>query len=407
MKTHFLKYPILVFIFCFLLIHSSFSQYYYTQRQITRGADTAEIYLFIKWYAGPDNVIWCGLFHSNDNGQTLSVQRKGNSLVEGSPIFGDSIAGAIFEAPFHLDTFAISYNYGVTFEKKYFSNIYEKAAGCMAGEIYIHAFGLYRGTDYGNNFTLQSNNDSLRLHDVGTLPGEVFMIKNAAGVINPIKLAYSSDYGQTFSIRQVFFPGMPSQLIECDVHRGTTPGELYFIVWKNLDTIGLYHSNDYGQTLTFQSYMLKMTQHFDEIFYTPGRTPGSFYYARRVNCGGGSLGDHSCLWIDFSRDYGVTFTTYYHELDSLYTGKNETEPPINIRVYPNPATTQLNINLSPNIQFQNLQLLNFLGQVCIERKINSGSDKILLDIENLEKGIYLLKVKSTDNRVANKKIIVN
>lgn len=54
-------------------------------------------------------------------------------------------------------------------------------------------------------------------------------------------------------------------------------------------------------------------------------TPGSFYYARREICGS-TLFQHSCIWIYFSCDYGVTFITFYHELDSLYPGIALNEP---------------------------------------------------------------------------------
>ena len=212
MKNIWVKSTILFLFFNVSMSGSLFSQW--SSRHMTRGADTAEIYLSCQWYADPSYITWNGIFHSTDNGQTLTMQRKSNFLVEAGLIFGDSVSGALYQIPFHSqDTFGVSYNYGVTFEKKYFNDIYFETAGCMAGELYLSGYGLFRGVDYGNNFTWQSAYDSLKLQDVGTLPGELYWLKSP--VRNPLKLAYSSDYGQTYSINDVILPGLPYILVLC------------------------------------------------------------------------------------------------------------------------------------------------------------------------------------------------
>jgi hypothetical protein len=268
----------------------------------------------------------------------------------------------------------------------------------MAGEMYINGYGLYRGTDYGSTFTLQSNNDSLRLQDVGTLPGEVFMYKQDAGILNPIKLAYSSDYGQTFSISQVLFPGMPSSFMEFDIHRGTTPGELYFVIWKTFDTIAIFHSVDYGHTVTLQSYRSKKVNQYDEVFFTAGRTPGSFYFARSIHCGPYS-GDHACLWIDFSRDYGLTFTSYYHELDSTYTGVNYNEGLSELKVFPNPANDHVTFRIGGKVTDCDTKFIiyDLVGKPIIEGILQKGQMEITLDVKNLAVGFYCYKLTPVIN----------
>ena len=132
--------PLLLFNFCLSLF--TYPQYY-SSRHLTRGADTAEIYLSCQWFASPNYITWNGIFHSTDNGKTLSVQRTTNFLVESGTIFGDSAAGVLYQIPFiGQDTFGVSFDYGVTFDKKFFNDIYEKAAGCSAGELYINGWEL-------------------------------------------------------------------------------------------------------------------------------------------------------------------------------------------------------------------------------------------------------------------------
>lgn len=398
MKTNFFYYPILLLLISILLTQSSFSQYYYSSRHCTRGGDTAEIYISCQWYADANYITWNGIFHSADNGESLSVQRKTNFLVESGNIYGDSMSGALFQIPFHSqDTFGISFDYGMTFEKRYFNDIYDEAAGCMAGELYISGWGMYRGTDYGNNFTWLPAGDSLTLQDVGTLPGEVYCFKEV-NEPRPIKLAYSNDFGQSFSVSFINIPGIP-YFDECDLQRGTQPGELYFVIWIHYDSIALFHSFDYGQTLTFQSYMLYTT---DEVLFTAGRTPGTFYYVRREICGTPPC-LHSCLWIYFSRDYGVTFTTYYHDLDSTYTGVSPKEIVPELKIYPNPATDRVTFRFGGKLPVgdSKITIYDLIGRPVAERILPKGQSQVTLDTRNLVAGLYCYRVTNDNYAISS------
>lgn len=401
MKTLWSKSTLLLVLPIVVLSNSGFSQL--SSRHMTRGSDTAEFYLSCQWYADPNSITWNGIFHSVDNGQTLTMQRKTNFLIESGNIFGDSAYGVLYQIPMvGQDTFGVSFDYGKTFEKKYFNDIYEKAAGCMAGELYMNSWELYHGTNYGDNFTLQSNFDSLHLQDVGTLPGEVFWLKSP--VRNPLKLTYSNDFGQTYSIINAMLPGLPFIFGTCDIHRGTEPGELYFVVWPHYDTIALFHSFDYGNTVTFQSYML---QTWDEVLYTAGRTPGSFYYARREICGTPPC-LHSCLWIFFSRDYGVTFTTYYHNLDSTLTGIGQKEIQLDLTVCPNPATEKLTFRVVGSIVSEPIEILlyNATGSLMSKGLLKKGQTEVTIDIRSLSAGLYFYV--TPQNKISqNGKIIIS
>lgn len=389
MKTCFSFRRILVVLVLLLVYKSSFPQWY-SQRYVTRGADTAELYINCEWYSDGTNTIG-GTFHSMDNGASLSVQRKTIWPFGDGPIFGDSIPGSLFLIPYYArDSFGISYDYGKTFEKRYCPMAYEQTAGCMAGELYVAEFDLDRGTNYGNNFTLQSHTDSLQIEDVGTLPGEIYCTVHNS--MNPFELIYSNDYGQTFTFNQISLPGIPQYYYECDIHRGTEPGEIYFVVWKAPDTVVLFHSMDYGQTLTFQSYMLIT---YDELFYTAGRTPGTFYYIRRQICG-----FNSCLFIYFSRDYGVTFTTNYYLLDSLFTGVPQKEILTQLKVFPNPATDLLSFrfeNKLPDCEYR-ITLYDLVGKPKIEAILPKGQSQINIDTRKLPAGMYCYKATSDNNQ---------
>jgi len=365
----------------------SFSQYYYSSRHATRGADTAEIYISCPWYWDHSTAItWHGIFHSFDNGKTLSVQRKTNDAVERGNIFGDSLPGALIQAPFlSADSLAVSYDYGIHFQGKYFHLAPLTVAGCMAGEVYIQGWGLYRGINYGDSFIHEPGGDSLTIQEVGTQPGDLYSYKQISPTNRPIGLGISHDFGQSFNISALTIPGNPV-FDECDLTRGTLPGELYLVVWYDRFHSGLYHSFDYGQTITFQS---EMDLTLDELFFTGGKSPGSFYFIRRV-----IFDTHSRLYIYFSRDYGVTFTTYFHDLDSVYTGITSKRDTSKFRISPNPAKNKLFIG--SNNQDRNeffVTLLSITGnQIMKDQFIHRN--EIEMDISTLPAGIYLVRIDS-------------
>jgi len=105
---------------------------------------------------------------------------------------------------------------------------------------------------------------------------------------------------------------------------------------------------------------------------------------------------------------------YYHKKDgSLYklflryrtviqTGIDETSA-FGIKVFPNPSSTLLNIELNINEIIQ-LKMLNFLGEDILNKEIQS-SEKI--DVSALKDGIYFIQATNKQGIVFNKKIIIS
>jgi len=139
------------------------------------------------------------------------------------------------------------------------------------------------------------------------------------------------------------------------------------------------------------------------VFYTAGREPGSFYVMRsRIN----PAGDHIWLYIDYSTDYGVTFTTYFHNLDSTITSiNNDYETDIVLRNYPNPFTdkTVINFQLPENPGIAELKIYDLSGKTIKEYSINNknqitwnGTDE---NNRKVKSGIYFYCIKS-DNYIS-------
>ncbi|MCX6352374.1 MAG: T9SS type A sorting domain-containing protein [Bacteroidetes bacterium] len=74
-------------------------------------------------------------------------------------------------------------------------------------------------------------------------------------------------------------------------------------------------------------------------------------------------------------------------------------------IYPNPAKTELNINLSKPAIIASIQIINMLGQVMLSETVNADGNNLKLNISNLPKGIYLLKL-STNGSNATQRLVV-
>jgi len=366
------------------------------------GSDTSEIYLCTYWYPKFDSMNET-ILHSINNGLHFSIKNSRFIYTLPSyptPIFGDFTSGVVYKCPdWAVDTFAISFDTGMTLNRKYFSHPSDPASGCLPGEIYFQTYlsggtQLCRSTNYGTSFDTIPINDSLEIVDVGVNPGELYFAGYGSDTI--INVVTSLDYGITYQSHKIKVPNY----INYHLRHGPSSGEFYLLVYDSPfeDYFYIYHVTDYGNNVTFQQTHENCGGLFKS--YTAGRKPGTFYVARR------STYDPT-LYLDYSSDYGVTFTTYTHYLDSAYTGIVNKDLPLNIKVYPNPFTTQLNIELPIDNQYLNMQLLNFLGQVCFEQAILSGSEKVVINIPILVTGIYFIRLTTRDNRSLIRKVAVN
>jgi polyhydroxybutyrate depolymerase len=95
-------------------------------------------------------------------------------------------------------------------------------------------------------------------------------------------------------------------------------------------------------------------------------------------------------WLFFQKYIDDTLST------ATFTLQNE-----NIRVFPNPASTLLYIEGSMELEIQDVALYSALG-VSLKTIYTNGG----IDITNLSKGVYLLKVK-TSKGTQTKKIVKN
>lgn len=415
MLNNFLK--IALFIFTILLVNISLGQYA-PMRYLTRGAGTDEIYLSCVWYRSSNSTLWRGIFRSPNNGKDLYLQRKVQAYQEGGFLYGDSMPGVVYQIPLrHIDTFGVSFDFGKTFQPKFFSNIFHASANCNSGEIYIqNVSGLYRSTDFGNTFIYQSQHDTIILEDIGSTTGEIYAQK-VPGPPFQYSLEYSNDFGLDFNLRNISFPSVPNYYL-VELFHGASSGEIYFFIWYSLDSIYLFHSENNGQTIQLKNVFLR---NGDEVFFSGGKVPGTVYKVRRVE--GESNGHiHSYVWIDFSRDYGETFTTYFHSLDSLYTSVPEEPLQIGFSFFPNPAYEKLTIEIptplisdsSDQYTFQNvfplnvnkIEIINTQGILVYSEPIEKKKSIITINVSKWPRGMYIIGLRINNHPFIAKKLVI-
>ncbi|MFI0429502.1 spondin domain-containing protein [Mariniflexile sp. HMF6888] len=99
---------------------------------------------------------------------------------------------------------------------------------------------------------------------------------------------------------------------------------------------------------------------------------------------------------------GTVIFTY--NASALSTVSNH--PIENIKIFPNPTKGRITVSNIQNIHLKSIHLYNVLG--CLVKDIPTGNSlsKIDLNLTNLSKGLYLLKLNSMDGKTKTSKLIV-
>lgn len=86
-------------------------------------------------------------------------------------------------------------------------------------------------------------------------------------------------------------------------------------------------------------------------------------------------------------------------------GTDSFEVAANISIYPNP-TKDNRININSDVELREIELINVNGQI-VQKISKPNNIQNVYTLENLPQGFYFVKLTSTDNQTATKKILVN
>ena len=97
--------------------------------------------------------------------------------------------------------------------------------------------------------------------------------------------------------------------------------------------------------------------------------------------------------------------TVYGQQNSSFLEKKQNTP--ELKIYPNPCKGDKVTVEFKSHQIAEIQLTNITGKQVFNKKFNFTENKIQLQLNDIPNGMYLLKVKSVDNKTVVKKFIVS
>lgn len=105
---------------------------------------------------------------------------------------------------------------------------------------------------------------------------------------------------------------------------------------------------------------------------------------------------------------GCTATDDINITFNSCVGVNEIDADLNVNLYPNPATDFVTIEIFDKYNTGNLKLeiLNSLGQVVSSTNVENTSEKVIMDVNNFSKGLYLVRI-SSDKLYMTKKLMIS
>ncbi len=108
--------------------------------------------------------------------------------------------------------------------------------------------------------------------------------------------------------------------------------------------------------------------------------------------------NEACGEGDFSEGFEITC--------SICTGINEKADLAGIQVYPNPSNGRITVSFDNNVGMTEISVMNMLNKVVFSDKTETLIGKtIILDLSDLSKGVYFIKLK-TDRQEETRKIVI-
>ena len=100
----------------------------------------------------------------------------------------------------------------------------------------------------------------------------------------------------------------------------------------------------------------------------------------------------------------TTFNNSTPKGNSIFTKKQNASE---VKIYPNPCrNSRITVEFKSH-PISEIQLTNIAGKVVLKKKFNFAEMKKQLQLNNIQNGMYLLQIKSVDNKTIVKKFIVS
>jgi hypothetical protein len=135
-----------------------------------------------------------------------------------------------------------------------------------------------------------------------------------------------------------------------------------------------------------------------------GISGSNVYYMNPWFGEGKKIGTYT--WVKQGAENGGDTHTWTHtnKITSTVTGIDQLEAAA-VHYYPNPVSSSLTIEGLKQDKVVKIEILDMLGKVCISKEIVPASDKMVIETNGLNKGIYALKLSSASINIEQKLIV--
>lgn len=84
----------------------------------------------------------------------------------------------------------------------------------------------------------------------------------------------------------------------------------------------------------------------------------------------------------------------------------ETKLETSLKLFPNPATTELNVRLNSNETNKRIEVIDLLGKKVFSKNIQNSSASFRINTTNYKPGIYFVSVTSNNKAIKTEKIVI-
>lgn len=88
---------------------------------------------------------------------------------------------------------------------------------------------------------------------------------------------------------------------------------------------------------------------------------------------------------------------------SVFAVPHDSDKP-DISIFPNPLL-EGKLNISSSEAIKEIEILSIVGKIVYNEKIED-KNKVTLDLDNLDKGLYIVKVKLNENQTITEKLMI-
>ena len=111
------------------------------------------------------------------------------------------------------------------------------------------------------------------------------------------------------------------------------------------------------------------------------------------------------LWATSAFSASLPPYSESHSFNPFFVSENADEPEKNIEIFPNPVT-EGRLTIKSAESFRSIQIMNITGEIVFAQEYPSGSTSEVIELEKLQKGIYLVRIGFAGKVTHTEKIMV-